>query len=113
MEVIPRDARPYIRPNGQSPFLDWFDSLEAEIQNRIRSRLNRLRSGNFGDCKSVGLGVFEIRIHFGPGYRIYFGVDGLKIIILLLGGDKDSQTKDIQDAHYYWSEYWSKKHEGI
>ena len=69
------------------------------------TRIDRLRFGNFGDCKSVGGGVFELRIHFGPGYRVYFGVVGTDVVILLLGGDKTSQKKDIKMAHKYWKEY--------
>lgn len=72
---------------------------------RIRVRLNRVRLGNFGDCKSVGGGVSELRVDYGPVYRIYFGKDGTKIIILLCGGSKKTQAKDIKLARHYWAEY--------
>ena len=65
----------------------------------------RLRLGNFGDSKSVGEGVLELRIDHGPGYRIYFGRDGSDVVILLLGGDKRSQSKDIETARVYWADY--------
>lgn len=68
-------------------------------------RLNRLRLGNFGDCKSVGDGVFELRMMFGPGYRVYFGRDGERVVMLLCGGDKDTQQKDVELAKHYWRDY--------
>ena len=68
-------------------------------------RLDRVSLGNFGDCRSVGEGVQELRIDYGPGYRVYFGQLGSTIVLLLCGGDKSTQAKDINLAHYYWSEY--------
>ncbi len=68
-------------------------------------RLDRVSLGNFGDCRSVGEGVQELRIDYGPGYRVYFGQLGSTIVLLLCGGDKSAQAKDINLAHYYWSEY--------
>ncbi len=72
---------------------------------RIRVRLDRVSLGNFGDCHSVGEGVQELRIDYGPGYRVYFGQAGSTIVLLLCGGDKDTQSKDISLAKYYWNEY--------
>ena len=72
----------------------------------IRKRLNRVRMGNLGDCRSVGDGVKELRIAFGPGYRVYFGEDGETIVVLLCGGDKSSQEADIRRAKEYWIDYW-------
>ncbi len=66
------------------------------------SRLDRIEKGNLGDSKSLGKGVFELRFFFGPGYRVYFGVRGTKIIVLLCGGDKHTQKKDIEAAYIYW-----------
>jgi putative addiction module killer protein len=75
----------------------------------VRARLNRIRLGNFGDCKSVGGGVVELRIDFGPGYRVYFGRDGRLVVVLLCGGDKRTQARDILRAREYWKEYLDAK----
>jgi len=74
-------------------------------RRRILKRLYRIESGNYGDCKNLGDGVNELRFFFGAGYRVYFGEDGDTIVILLCGGDKDSQRKDIEKAKVYWKEY--------
>ena len=78
----------------------WFDALhDKQTARRIQARIDRVEDGNFGDHKSVGHGVSELRIHHGPSYRVYFTQRGPKIVILLAGGDKSSQTKDIDTAH--------------
>ncbi|MEN9587559.1 MAG: hypothetical protein RIT15_1134 [Pseudomonadota bacterium] len=80
-------------------FDGWFDSLkDKQVARRIQARIDRAEEGNFGDHKSVGESVSEMRIHHGPGFRVYFTQRGLEIVILLAGGDKSSQTKDIQTA---------------
>ena len=95
---------------GKIPFREWLLSLkDRQARARIRARLDRFRLGNFGDCKSVGEGVFEMRFHFGPGYRVYFGVDGSAIVILLSGGDKATQVRDIGKAQEYWKDYLRRK----
>ena len=92
--------------NGSQPFIEWFDSIRNKnTQQRIDKRLARLEDGNFGDCQSVGGGVFELRLHFGPGYRIYFGQIENTLVLLLCGGDKKSQQRDIETAKNYWREY--------
>lgn len=80
------------------------------IELEIRQRIARIRLGNLGDARSVGEGVQELRIHFGPGYRVYFGRDGDAVVILLCGGDKGSQDRDVARAHEYWREYRSRPH---
>ena len=80
-------------------FDDWFAQLrDKQAEKRIQARIRRAELGNFGDCEPVGEGVSEMRIHYGPGYRVYFAQRGLEIIILLAGGDKPTQAKGIQAA---------------
>ncbi|ELI7925064.1 type II toxin-antitoxin system RelE/ParE family toxin [Yersinia enterocolitica] len=80
-------------------FDKWFATLrDKNAQKRIQARIDRAESGNFGDCEPVGDGVSEMRIHYGPGYRVYFVQKGLEIVVLLAGGDKSTQQKDIQNA---------------
>ena len=105
-EIQQREVRVYQTQNAREPFNEWLRSIrDIEIQARIRARLERLEDGNMGDCKSVGEGVYELRIHFGAGYRIYFGQIGNTIILLLCGGDKSTQRRDIAQAKTYWLEY--------
>lgn len=95
---------------GRDHFFEWLTSLrDSSARARIMVRLNRLKAGNLGDHKSVGGGVFELRMSFGPGYRIYYGEDGSTIVVLLCGGDKSSQSKDIQRAKAYWTDYLENK----
>ncbi|PUE51316.1 type II toxin-antitoxin system RelE/ParE family toxin [Limnohabitans sp. 2KL-51] len=78
----------------------WFESLkDRQTARRIQARIDRAEEGNFGDYKAVGEGVSEMRIHHGPGFRVYFTQRGMEIVILLAGGDKSSQTQDIATAH--------------
>lgn len=105
MKIIQKILRHYKTSTGKIPFLEWLNSLhDPTTRLRIRRRLDRLELGHFGDCDSVGEGVFELRLFFGPGYRIYFAEYDDTIIILLSGGDKSSQLKDIKQAKLYWSE---------
>lgn len=106
MDAVEREIRLYVTENGKIPFSLWLNSLR-DIRARavIRVRLNRIRLGNFGDCKSVGEGVTELRIDHGPGYRVYFGEVAQRIVLLLCGGDKSSQGRDIEKARAYWADY--------
>ena len=104
--VHPRAIEVYQTQDGQEPFTKWLRSFrDQKTRDRIRKRLDRLEDGNFGDCRSVGDGVFELRLHFGQGYRIYFGEVANTIVLLLCGGEKSSQTRDIERAKIYWREY--------
>ena len=85
---------------------------DARAVGVVRARLNRIRLGNFGDCKSVGGGVEELRIDFGPGYRVYYGRAGSLVVVLLGGGSKKSQAKDIVTAQRQWKEYLDAKANG-
>jgi putative addiction module killer protein len=106
MEVSEKELEKYLRPNGSCPFDEWLDSLrDKRAKARIQARLIRVRLGNFGDCKPVGGGVLELRIDFGPGYRVYLATVGIKLVILLCGGDKSSQSDDIRTAIEYLEDY--------
>jgi putative addiction module killer protein len=95
--------------HGVSPFRTWFSGLDAFAAAKVATALYRLEQGNFSNVKAVGKGVSEHRIDFGPGYRIYFGQEGGKVIILLGGGSKKTQRKDIRAAQALWAEYKSSK----
>jgi putative addiction module killer protein len=91
---------------GTAPFEDWYFSIrDTTTRIRVRVRLDRLLLGNFGDVKPVGEGVSELRLHFGAGYRIYFGRVGSTVIVLLGGGDKSTQARDIKEAQDLWRQY--------
>ena len=104
--VLPRKLRAFRTQDGRVPFTEWFESIrDRTTRSRINSRLNAVKSGYFGDVRAVGEGVQELRFHFGAGYRIYFGEGGDTIVLLLCGGDKSSQPRDIERAKTYWREY--------
>ena len=106
MEAQPREVQNYLKGDGTSPFEGWLDSLQdTKTVSKIKKRLRRVELGNLGDYRSVGGGVFELRIDWGPGYRVYFGQIGLTIVLLLCGGDKSTQDRDILKAKEYWAEY--------
>ena len=104
--VQTREIEIYSDPNDRAPYTKWFESIrDLKTRTQIQSRIDRIKSGNLGDHKSVGDGVFELRFRSGPGYRIYFGQVGNTIVLLLCGGDKSSQSRDIKRAKAYWQEY--------
>ncbi|MEG4996267.1 type II toxin-antitoxin system RelE/ParE family toxin [Microcoleus sp. B4-D4] len=106
MEVQPREIRRYIRPNGRIPFLEWYCTLgDGKAQVKVDARLERVSLGNLGDYKPVGDGVYELRINYGPGYRIYFREIGATIVLLLCSGDKSTQEQDIRKAKEYSADY--------
>jgi putative addiction module killer protein len=111
MDARERSVLYYRTRSGTLPFREWRFGLDENARAAVDARIARFRGGNLGDSKSVGGGVCESRIHFGPGYRIYYGLDGLDLVILLCGGDKSAQTTDIARAREYWEEYKHSKRE--
>ena len=109
-----RDVRVvvYLDAAGRSTFTRWFDELNAEAAARVTTALYRLGQGNFSNVEGVGGGVFEYRIDFGPGYRVYFGKDGETLVVLLGGSTKKRQQQAIQAAHVSWKEYKRRKAPG-
>jgi len=99
----------YLTEDGKSPFARWFEGLDAIAAAKVAASLYRLEQGNFSKVKGVGSGVYESKIHFGPGYRVYFGKDGEKIVILLGGGSKKRQNSDISAALACWQDYKHRK----
>jgi putative addiction module killer protein len=102
---IRSEIRYYVAAGGQAPFADWFEDLEVVARAKVARALARLELGNFSNVKSVGEGVLELRIDYGPGYRVYFGRDGETLVVLLTGGTKKRQQRDIEAAHAYWQDY--------
>ncbi len=103
------DVREYTDPHGRSPFQQWFEDLEARAAAKVTVALARLQQGNVSNVKGVGGGVLELRIDYGPGYRVYFGKDGEHLVILLGGGTKKRQSRDIQTAQDLWTTYKARK----
>ena len=103
------DVQEYIDSRGLSPHRRWFDRLDPQAAAKVSTALVRLSLGNFSQVKGVGAGVFEHKIDFGPGYRIYFGKDGENLIILLGGGTKQRQQRDIEAAVECWEDYQRRK----
>ena len=104
--------REFVTADGRNPFRDWLDTLDLRVRARIQARVLRFEMGNLGDHKSAGGGVWEARLMFGSGYRIYFGRDGFSIIVLLAGGSKSSQSQDISRAKSFWREYLEIRQHG-
>lgn len=101
-----KELRIYRSSKGKEPFKAWFCKVKDKVaQQLIHTRLDRLAVGHEGDCKQVGNGVYELRIHYGSGYRLYFAKQGQTIILLLLGGNKHTQTHDIDKAKQYWADF--------
>ena len=95
----------YLDAAGESPYRDWFDNLDVRAAAKVTVALTRVELGNLSNVKGVGSGVHEYRIDSGPGYRIYFGKDGDRLVILLGGGTKRRQQKDIALALVRWADY--------
>ena len=103
------DVREYIDATGRSPYAGWFHDLNAQAAAKVAIAVTRMSQGNFSNVKGVGSGVFENRVDFGPGYRIYLGKDGDRLVILLGGGTKKRQQRDINRAIAMWQEYKRRK----
>jgi putative addiction module killer protein len=100
------EIRRYLTKAGRDVFGDWLSSLkDARTQAKIVARVDRLALANFGDCKSLGAGLFELRVDWGPGYRVYYALLARTCILLLCGGDKSRQSSDIRRAREYWEDY--------
>lgn len=104
--------REYLDVQGRSPFGRWLDSLNAQAAAKVTVALARIEQGNVSSAKGIGGGVFECRIDFGPGYRVYFGRDGDTLVILVAGGTKKRQQNDIETAKDRWQDYKRRKTQG-
>jgi putative addiction module killer protein len=102
----------YLDEHGESPFRKWFLQLNAEAAAKVTTAMKRIELGNFSSVSSVGRGVFEYKIDYGPGYRVYFAQDGIDLVILLEGGTKKRQNEDIGMAQQRWAIYKVRKKTG-
>ena len=113
MESFPYAIAYYLTETGGKPFKEWLDGLkDIMARQKIRVRLDRARLGNLGRNRSVGEGVYELKIEYGPGYRVYYAIEKKTIVLLLMGGDKSSQDKDIALARKYWEDYKRRRKDG-
>lgn len=110
MQTTPYQLSYYTDATGEKPFKKWLYGLrDRSAFARITTRLERVELGNVGDHKNVGAGVFELRVHYGPGYRVYYAHSGNQIVLLLLGGDKTTQEQDVETAIAYWKKHQENK----
>jgi putative addiction module killer protein len=110
VDIKPKSVLVYRSRGGRVPFDEWLRELrDTNAVARVLARIGRIRRGNLGDCKPVGEGVSELRVDYGPGYRIYFGQQGQTLVILLCGGDKRTQERDIRQAQQYWGDYQERE----
>lgn len=99
----------YMREDGRVPLKEWMAGLaDRQARARIAVRISRMAAGNFGDCKPISSGVWELRIDYGPGYRVYYARAGEELVVLLVGGDKRKQQSDIETALTYWKD-WNRR----
>ena len=103
------EIQEYVDEQGRSPFAEWFDGLNPQAALKVNTYLTRIGHGNFSNVESVGSGVQECRISWGPGYRVYLGRDGDRLVILLGGGTKKRQQRDIDEAKTLWQEYKQRR----
>lgn len=106
------EIRHYLTSDGRNPFIEWFDSVrDGKARVAIGRRINRIETGNFGDHRFCREGVWELRIDLGPGYRVYYALNGRTVVLLLCGGDKRSQDADIAKACKYWNDWQHRAHQ--
>jgi putative addiction module killer protein len=105
------EVQEYIDARGHIPYRDWIVELDTSVRVRIITAVLRMEQGNFSAAKGIGSGIFELRLDFGPGFRVYFGKDGETLVILLGGGSKKRQQADIAAARALWAEYKKRKRE--
>ena len=104
--MVIRQIKYFVKENGKSPFEDWFNKLDSPVQAVVARIIQRVaKEGAKKSVKTLKNGIFEIKIQHGPGYRVYFGKDKENLIILLIGGDKKTQSRDIDKAKKYWRDY--------
>lgn len=107
--ILKKQLKIYVNKEGRKPFVEWLESLEdRKARYRIKEKLDKVALGNLGDHKFVSDGVYELRLAFGSGYRIYYGNEGNTVVLLLCGGDKSTQKKDIKKAVAYFKDYLSR-----
>jgi putative addiction module killer protein len=111
LPLIVIEVREYLAADGSNPYRRWFNNLNAQAAAKVAIAVTRMGQGNFSNAKGVGSGLQEYVIDFGPGYRIYFGRDGERLVILLGGGTKKRQQEDIRRAQELWIEYKRRKKE--
>ena len=113
MESFPYALDYYLTETGGKPFKEWLDGLkDITARQKVRIRLDRVRLGNLGRNRSIGEGVYELKIDYGPGYRVYYALEKKMLILLLMGGDKSSQDKDIALARKYWQGHKRRRKDG-
>ena len=112
LPLIMIEVREYLASDGSNPYRKWFDTLNPQAAAKVAIAVTRMEQGNLANAKSVSAGLHEYRIHFGPGYRIYFGRDGDRLVILLGGGTKRRQQEDIRRAQVLWTDYKQRKKKG-
>lgn len=106
MQTPPKEIQLYHEAGGACPYAEWYQGLkDKKTQAIIDYRLSRVEAGTLGDCKALGEGIYELRIHHGPGWRVYFAQVGNRIILLLCGSDKSSQQQHILKAKAFWKDY--------
>lgn len=109
LPLVVIDVREYLAADGSSPYRKWFNSLNAQAAAKVAIAITRIEQSNLSNAKSIGAGLHEYGIDFGPGYRIYFGRDGDRLVILLGGGRKKRQQEDIRRAQTLWVDYRRRK----